>query len=98
MKYTLVQHSGYGYAGKEGFKQGLEIRSVHTKKDESIVRKAGGVLFDSYRLIDQLSDRLTESTSLYPNYRGTFSDVKLDDLRIAIITPEMIMAVEPPHA
>lgn len=48
MKWTLVQHSGYGYAGDEQFKHAVETRMLTKRQEIVAVEKAGGLLFDSY--------------------------------------------------
>lgn len=45
--WTVVQHSGYGYADKPGFEFGLETRTVSTAAEKRLVAKAGGLLFKS---------------------------------------------------
>lgn len=97
--YTLVQHSGYGYGHKPGFKQGLESREVKRKGDINRVRKLGGYLFENYAEAEEAAHKLMyppdgvgprgerlveEGFYLYPRFKGTFSDAVVDGLRIAI--------------
>ena len=86
-KWTLVQHSGYGYGEKEGFRRGVEIRSLSTVGEVRIVQKAGGVVFDSYddAMEAEESENYPPGTvGMYPNAQGQFSDKIIDDLRIYI--------------
>lgn len=89
MKWTLVQHSAYGYKGNLRFQAGLETRHVTTKRNEERIIKAGGLLFDSYQEAE-------DAAMLYqypPGYEGLtpralstgdFARGKIDDLRIFI--------------
>lgn len=92
-KWTLVQHSGYGYAGKPGFKQGLEVRSLNRKNQLTAVTKAGGMLFDSYMEAHDMMEKLMypeDYTGIYPQFRGTFSSHQVDGLRVAIPLREVV--------
>lgn len=55
IKWTIVQHSGYGWGGKEQFIGGLETDHITTEKQLEKVLKAGGVVFDSYGEADDYS-------------------------------------------
>ena len=90
--YTLVQHSGYGYAGDPGFKQGLESRSL-TAADKRRVEKVGGFIFDDYMSAEDAAFKLMYPDPgfyMYPRFKGTFADAVIDGLRIAI--PERVDA------
>lgn len=92
-KYTLVQHSGFGYAGKPGFEHGVESRTLTTQGEVTKVRKAGGLIFDSGFEADEMEEKINygESTSmLYPNAKGTFSTEKIDGLAIYIPVREVV--------
>lgn len=85
--YTLVQHSGFGYAGKPGFQQAVETRSIDTAKDRDLVKRVGGVLEVNGYEIDELEERVNYPPGvegLYPKAQGTFSDKTIDGLRIYI--------------
>lgn len=85
--WTIVQHSGYGYAGKEGFSRAVEIRSVRTVTEKKTVEAAGGVLFASYAVATAFEDTenfFSTNTGLYPHAQGTFSKKEIDGLRIYI--------------
>lgn len=87
--YTLVQHSGYGYAGDPTFEQALEIRSV-SGVERKRVMKAGGMLFDTWNRADDAAERLMypdEGFYLVPRFKGTFANAVVDQLRIAIPEP-----------
>jgi hypothetical protein len=76
-KYTVVQHSGYGYAGKPTFKQALEVRTLHTVGEVRTVQQADGLLFDDWKEADDYTDSVP-----FLNAPGTFSPKKIDQLRI----------------
>jgi hypothetical protein len=86
-KWTIVQHSGFGYAGKEGFKQATETRKISTAGELKIVKRAGGVLFSTYREAEEFSEKANYPdgyNSLYPAVKGTFSSKKVDGLAIYV--------------
>ena len=85
--WTIVQHSGFGYAGKPGFKKGLEIRAINTEAQSDKVFKANGVLFDNYLAADDYCEEEgypTGVTGMYPRAPGSFSTKKIDGLYIYI--------------
>ena len=88
MKFTLVQHSGYGYGGKLEFVRAVQIQTLVQKRLVEQVLKAGGVVFDSMLEADEREyaenypDR--EYGGLIPHVLGRFSDKKIDGLRIYI--------------
>ena len=99
-KYTVVQHSGFGYGSDPQFQHGLESRSVLTKAERERVTKAGGLLFDTYtEAEDFAADAMygtfkddpgnTRTFDLTPRAKGTFSDKKVDGLRIYIPVREV---------
>lgn len=97
-KWTLVQHSGAGYAGKPAFAKAVETRSVGYKDDGNPMTEkqyrsecaritaAGGVLFDSYVEASDAEDTVNgvreDSPHGFLNAQGTFSDQEVDGLRI----------------
>ncbi len=86
-KYTVVRHSGYGYAGKEGFAQGLEVRSIDKKSEINLVEKVGGLLFDTWKDADDFTDQACFPEGyegMYPIAQGTFSSRCIDELQIYI--------------
>jgi len=83
--WTIVQHSGYGYAGKDGFRHAVETRAVRTLGEKERVEKAGGLLFASYREADAFSEAANYpegAESFYTAAKGTFSDKEIDELKI----------------
>lgn len=87
--YTLVQHSGYGYADKPGFDKGLETREICTRAERNLVERVGGVVYEDYVQADEAAFELMYPPGnpphmLYPCFQGTFSEKKIDGLRIAI--------------
>jgi hypothetical protein len=86
-KWTVVQHSGYGYKGNPQFKQAVETRQVQTKGEMSLVERSGGVVFDSYLLAEEFAERANypaDYNGIIPDARGTFSKLMIDSLRIYI--------------
>jgi hypothetical protein len=84
-KWTVVQHSGYGYAEKEGFKQATEVRKITNKTELKLVEKVGGLVFDNYLMADEYTERANYPAAnggLHPRASGTFSDKTIDGLRI----------------
>jgi hypothetical protein len=81
-KYTVVQHSGYGGAGKAEFRQGLESAQISTYAQLRAVEEVGGKIFDSYDQAEAFAE--TEQyppgyTSMVPNAPGMFdANAKLD--------------------
>jgi hypothetical protein len=87
MTWTIVQHSGFGYAGKPGFAQGVEVRRITTKKEENDVKAAGGIMFDTYKEAVDFEMKASypdDHPGLYPQAKGTFSDRMVDGLKIYI--------------
>lgn len=89
--WTVVQHSGYGYAGKEGFARAVETRSVRTLTEKRLVESAGGLLFGTYVEASNFADNANypEDAGLYPRVRGSFSEKKVDGLRVYIPVREV---------
>lgn len=73
--YTLVQHSGYGFAGKPDFARAVEEAYVDDLKAQDKIRKAGGLLFLSYGEASKYAHELNyppEVPGLVPRVQGTF--------------------------
>lgn len=88
--YTLVQHSGYGYAGKPGFMQALEVRSLQSRAERNRVERVGGVVFETYHEAMEAEEKLnyphpfSSPMDIYPRFEGGFSIHVIDGLRIAL--------------
>lgn len=88
--YTLVQHSGYGYAGKPGFQQAVETRGLERLSERNLVQRVGGVLYADYGAAEDAAMELNYPhpfkgpMDIYPGFQGSFSDKMIDGLRIAI--------------
>jgi len=82
--YTIVQHSGYGYADKPGFREGLEERCVTTNNQMKKIIKAGGILFKDYKRASEycMKEQYPPEAGMYPRAPGNFSLKKVDGLRI----------------
>lgn len=87
-RWTLVQHSGFGYNGDSTFERGLEVRQIRNPVDIKLVENSGGVLFESYSEADSVAEDWMYpddgNSSLVPAAMGEFSDQKIDGLRIYI--------------
>jgi hypothetical protein len=84
-KWTVVQHSGYGYKGNPQFQQAVETRQLHTIGELRRVEQSGGVVFDSYLLAEEFAERANypaDYKGIIPDARGTFSSQTIDQLRI----------------
>jgi len=94
-RWTLVQHSGFGYAEKPGWEHAVETRRITTERELLDVTNEGGMIFESYNDADTAEykenypegagDRLT-----YPEVKGTFSDKLLDGLKIYVPAKEPV--------
>jgi len=85
-KYTVVQHSGYGYGNKAEWAGGLEPRRVHGA-DIEVVQRLGGKLFDSWREADNYA-AIESGPDIYPKAPGTFASLTIDGLAIYVPQPE----------
>src|SRR5688572_26436584 len=84
--YTLVQHSGYGYAGKYEFEFGLETRHLSRLADRNMVERVGGCVYADYLEAEDAAFNLMygDVKGMIPKFKGTFSEKCIDGLRIAI--------------
>lgn len=82
-RWTVVQHSGFGYGNKPGFEKALETRQLDTEADQQLVLKVGGKLFDSYTEATEYEEN-NVGEGMLPQAPGTFSEEKVDGLRIYI--------------
>jgi hypothetical protein len=93
-KYTVVQHSAFGYNEDERFKNGLEPRALRTKTEVKRVDSVGGIIFDDYASADNYAMQEMyanqDNNSIIPAASGSFSDKKIDDL--AIYRPNRVNA------
>lgn len=84
--YTLVQHSGFGVAGKPAFAQAVEEAYVKSPKAVGKIREAGGLVFLSYGEASKYAHEINyppEVGGLTPAARGTFhSRIKVGGLRL----------------
>jgi hypothetical protein len=87
MKYTLVQHSGYGYKGNPQFQQAVEERDVTRRSEIARVEHEGGLLFDNYVEAHDAAFEVNyppEVRGLIPEARGKFSKTLIDGLKLYI--------------
>lgn len=92
-KWTIVQHSGFGYGGEPGFEQAVETRQVSSKKEQQLVEKEHGILFNTYTEACDFEDNANDPSddqSLYPRAKGSFSAKTIDGLRIYIPATQVI--------
>ena len=98
-KWTLVQHSAYGYMEKPGWESAVETRRITTDAELKRVESVGGFVLNSYDEADKQEyasnypeDHPTHTANelLYPGVNGTFSDKELDGLKIYIPVRQVI--------
>lgn len=73
--YTLVQHSGFGFAGKPDFAKAVEEAHVGDLKAVDKIRAAGGLLFLSYGEASRYAHDINyppEALGLVPRAQGAF--------------------------
>lgn len=86
-KWTVVQHSGYGYKGNPQFKQAVESRQVMNLTELHRVERSGGVLFDGYLEAEEFAEKANypdDNRGIIPRVKGTFSKNTIDDLQIYV--------------
>ena len=84
MTYTLVQHSGFGYARNPQFKRAVEERYLSDKQAEK-VKELGGLLFENYGLAHDAAEAENYPPSvqgLIPCVAGSFHKLEIDGLRL----------------
>ena len=83
--YTLVQHSGFGFAGKPQFQEAVEEACLTSRREVERVRRAGGLLFHTYlRACNRVEAENYPSwiKGLIPHVAGEFAKAKVGGLRI----------------
>ena len=86
-RWTVVQHSGFAYAGNQEFITGLEEASLNTDAEVNRVKQAGGIVFDNYSMAMDYAEKESypeEYGGLLPLAPGTFSRSQIDGRRIYI--------------
>jgi hypothetical protein len=87
-RWTVVQHSGYGYARNPQFKEGLEVRQVSNVTTARKIERLGGVLFDSWEAADAYAEEEMYATvqgfGLIPAAPGSFASMVVDGLAVYI--------------
>jgi len=84
--YTLVQHSGWVVAGKQDFKNAVELRSLYGM-NEKTVREVGGLLFESYSTASSAEfneNYPADVHGMIPRVNGSFSERKVEGQKIYI--------------
>lgn len=104
-KWTLVQHSGYGYGQDGQFSRAVEPREIGRKEDGGImtakqfdelltkIKVEGGLVYDTYREAMVAEDVINGVTGDRPflNVAGEFSHkVVIDSLRLYIPVREVV--------
>lgn len=83
--HTVVQHSAWGYKKDGRFAAGLESREIQTLDQLLNVRRAGGLVFQSYGEAEEYARREAyppEVKGLIPRAPGKFSARCIDGLAI----------------
>jgi hypothetical protein len=86
-KWTVVQHSGFGYKDNPQFEHAVEVRQIHNEGELRRVERVGGILLNSYMEAEAFAERANytpSNKSIIPNARGTFSKLQIDALCIYI--------------
>lgn len=88
-RWTLVQHSAYGYQEKPGWEKAVETKMISTGKELVDVTNEGGLVLESYNEADEREMQenypdLAGAALTYPRVKGTFSNKTLDGLRIYV--------------
>src|SRR3954453_6268754 len=94
-KWTLVQHSGFGYGEKPGWMHAVETRQITTEVELKRVESVGGYVFDSYDEADtqEYKSNYPEGAGeslMYPEVKGTFSSKEIDGLKIYIPATQVV--------
>jgi hypothetical protein len=85
LKYTLVQHSGFGYGGDSRFSRAVEERGVDTLTECKKISQQGGLLYDTYgEAIDAaFAENYPPSVrGMVPRCGGRFARHQVDGLRL----------------
>jgi hypothetical protein len=91
--YTLVQHSGYAYAGNPQFIRAVELRSLNTAAEVRKVEKEGGRIFETYGEASdaEYSENYPQEVQgLTPRVQGNFSSKKIEGQRIYVPKSETV--------
>lgn len=99
MRYTLVQHSGYGVAGKPEFSRAVEEASVSdSKRLAAKIERAGGVLFASGEEAQRYAFEFNYPPGvegLVPRVRGGFhAEVEVGGLRLYLPSEQDLALVD----
>ena len=76
--WTLVQHSGFGYAGRKEMQDFVEARVVMNQKELDKINKVKGFLTDKFEDIEKAEIKYGF------DIKGDFSKSKIDGLRILL--------------
>jgi hypothetical protein len=92
-RYTVVQHSGYGYAEDPQFRQALETRRVSTAAEARKIERAGGLVL-SYEEAERFAEKAMYPPDagnwLIPAAQGTFADLQVDGLAVYLPVREVV--------
>lgn len=94
--WTLVQHSGFGYGKKPGFKRAVETRMITGAKEIQRVIEAGGLILNDYSDAEDRADHENYPeglTGIVPCVQGSFSTHKVDYLAVYIPKPKSVTVV-----
>lgn len=91
--YTIVQHSGFGYAGKPQFAKGVEAIKLTGSRERRAVEAAGGLLFETYEAAEDYVQKISYPegyTGIIPLAPGQFSAVKIQGLAVYVPVPAVV--------
>lgn len=92
MLYAIVQHSGYAEGARPQFEKAVEHVQV-TAAQAKKVRNADGLVVEDWLEGDELADRINypaDYEGLVPSALGTFSDVRIDGLRVYVPVRQVV--------
>lgn len=87
-RWTLVQHSAFGYQAKPGWDKAVETRQITTTEELARVQSVNGYVFESYDAADdqEMKSNYPKGTTndpvTYPEVLGTFAHKEIDGLKI----------------
>lgn len=88
-KYTLVRHSAWTVKRDPCFEHAVELASLDYQRQIDAVKRAGGVLFDSYQAAADAEYRANYpedagDMGIIPHVRGTFARAALSGRRVYV--------------
>jgi hypothetical protein len=86
-KWTIVQHSAFGYKQDPQFERAVETRQIANSAEMIRVNRAHGCVFNSYLEAEEFAEKANypdDNKSIIPSVKGKFSVWKIDGLCLYI--------------